>query len=423
MGKKSKRRGGGKNNPGRIGAGQVHVSTAASSQSADNWSPRSIVDVEHVGTMANNANDDESWDRYNDVRSLRGITCTNLDPSKCAICQGEIVLDFELPGPRFMWIACCGKHVCGSCFDDNAETHQDILGYYRCTLCNAVRRDKEKVLRNNANLGKPWAQYQLGFDLQKESAAQAINWFEKAAARGHPGACFELAIYLLGKEVPRNLAKAEFYAERLRAIHSKFVPKTNDLLFSIARCHFDFKAYDDAAAERILSRLIADDRASSIMSRVGNLLYDCMKWYDLAALAYERCAIDGSMSAPLFVACSYIHMQKYSLGKIWLLYTYKTRSAFAIDPSEWSKHQDRRDECRKILREIRNSCGGCGATLQGETRKYCAGCQAHCYCSRDCQKRHWNRSQDGHKEECKEAGKCVVKLQALLDKASESKSE
>ena len=201
------------------------------------------------------------------------------------------------------------------------------------------------------------------------------------------------------------------------------MPKTNDLLFSIARCHFDFKAYDDAAAERILSRLIADDRASSIMSRVGNLLYDCMKWHDLAALAYERCAIDGSMSAPLFVACSYIHMKKHSLGKIWLLYTYKTRSAFAIDPSEWSKHQDRRDECRKILREIRNSCGGCGATLQGKTRKYCAGCQAHCYCSRDCQKRHWNRSQDGHREECKEAGKCVVKLQALLDKASESKSE
>lgn len=57
MGKKSKRRGGGKNNPGRIGAGQVSV---AGSPSSD-WSPRSVVDVDQVGKpLANNAKDDEN---------------------------------------------------------------------------------------------------------------------------------------------------------------------------------------------------------------------------------------------------------------------------------------------------------------------------------------------------------------------------
>lgn len=415
MGKKSKRRGGGKNNPGRIGAGQASVAGPPSSDR----SPRSVVDVDHVGMMANNAKDDENYDWYDDALRLRGITCTNLDPSTCAVCQGEIVLDHQLSGPRFMWTSCCGKHFCRSCFDDDAHAYKDILGYSRCTFCNADWSKTENMIRNNANLGRPWAQYCLAKDLGCSEAS--MNWLEKAAANGHPGACLELAFYnVLGKETPQNLARAENYAERARAIHSKFVPETNDLLICIACQHF--KGNDDAAAERILSRLIADDRASSIMSKVGDLLFDRMEWYDLAALAYERCAMEGCISAPLDVAFCYINIEKYSLGRIWLLYTNKTRVAFAIEPSEWSKDQDRRDECRGILREIRDECGGCGAALEGETRKYCAGCRTHCYCSRDCQKRHWNRSRDGHREECKEAGKCVIKLRALLDDACESKS-
>ena len=248
-----------------------------------------------------------------------------------------------------------------------------------------------------------------------------MKWFEMAAANGHPGACLELAShYRRGKDVPRNLEKAEIYAEKARAIHSKFVPVANQVLYIVAG-HL-LKGKDDSAAKRIFSRLIADDRASSIMAEVGDLLFYGMKRYDLAALAYERCAMDGSASASVDVARCYINIQKYSLGRIWLLYTYKTRAAFDIDSSEWSKDQDRRDECRGILREIRDECGGCGATLEGETRKYCAGCKTYCYCSRDCQKRHWNRSRGGHREECKEAGKCVIKLRALLDDACESKS-
>ena len=410
MGKKSKRRGGGKNNPGRIGV--------AGSPSPDR-SPRSVVDVDHVGKpLANNAKDDEN---YNDALRLRGITCTNLDPSKCAVCQGEIALNFLLSGPRFMWTSCCGKHFCCSCFDDDAHAYKDIVGIARCTLCNAQVGDsskRENMIRNNANLGWPWAQYYLAKDLG--CYASGMKWFEEAASNGHPGACLELAHHhIFGEKIPQNLAKAEIYAKRARAMHSKFVPETNDLLFRIALQHLLRR--ENVAAERFLSRLIADDRASSIMAEVGDLLFYSMKRYDLAALAYERSAMDGSASASVDVVRCYINIQKYSLGRIWLLYTYKTKSAFDIDSSEWSKDQDRRDECRWILREIRDECGGCGAVLEGETRKYCAGCKTYCYCSRDCQKRHWNRSRDGHREECKEAGECVIKLRALLDDACESK--
>ena len=53
-----------------------------------------------------------------------------------------------------------------------------------------------------------------------------------------------------------------------------------------------------------------------------------------------------------------------------------------------------------IFRTMRDSCGGCGAEFDGMERKYCRECRTFCYCSRACQKLHWNRKDDGHREDC-----------------------
>ena len=62
------------------------------------------------------------------------------------------------------------------------------------------------------------------------------------------------------------------------------------------------------------------------------------------------------------------------------------------------------------LRLLRDTCGGCGAAFEGEDRKFCRGCRTFCYCSRKCQKMHWNRKEDGHREDCKAATELKQKL-------------
>ena len=110
------------------------------------------------------------------------------------------------------------------------------------------------------------------------------------------------------------------------------------------------------------------------------------------------------------LACSNHHeIGEFALSKLWLELALKTRHGFrgffklgGNDKWVWSDTKERRKKIRSELREIRNACGGCGVSLEGERRQYCRGCRAYCYCSRECQKLHWSRADNGHREECKE---------------------
>jgi hypothetical protein len=62
-----------------------------------------------------------------------------------------------------------------------------------------------------------------------------------------------------------------------------------------------------------------------------------------------------------------------------------------------------KEDVRQCLRDIRFSCIFCRKEEDGNTKfKACGGCQIARYCSRSCQKMHWNSSlQDGrHKKIC-----------------------
>ena len=59
-------------------------------------------------------------------------------------------------------------------------------------------------------------------------------------------------------------------------------------------------------------------------------------------------------------------------------------------------------EVHSALCKMRKTCFICGVDLNTTTRKLCKGCKTFCYCSVECQKVHWDRSEDGHRDECKQ---------------------
>jgi len=73
---------------------------------------------------------------------------------------------------------------------------------------------------------------------------------------------------------------------------------------------------------------------------------------------------------------------------------------------------------KKTLCTFRKECATCGTALDRSNRKLCRGCRNHCYCSRECQKMHWNRKKDGHSAECKEAQefKAQIRDAGLMEK-------
>ena len=83
-----------------------------------------------------------------------------------------------------------------------------------------------------------------------------------------------------------------------------------------------------------------------------------------------------------------------------------------IPAKQYAWHRkDLAETAHSELCEMRKSCGTCGISLDSSSRKLCAGCKICCYCSRDCQKVHWNRLDDGHRDQCKTVMKMVEEME------------
>ena len=96
-------------------------------------------------------------------------------------------------------------------------------------------------------------------------------------------------------------------------------------------------------------------------------------------------------------------LQRLAETKLWMSFV---RARHGI-PDNWAGIVSL---IQQRLRDLRQSCKVCSAPLDRSSRKLCKGCNAYCYCSRDCQKVHWNRSEDGHREECKRVAELKEEL-------------
>ena len=60
--------------------------------------------------------------------------------------------------------------------------------------------------------------------------------------------------------------------------------------------------------------------------------------------------------------------------------------------------QDAGAAAQKLTKRLETPCAGCGAVRKVDALPYknCSACRAVCYCTRECQKKHWK----AHKREC-----------------------
>ena len=371
---------------------------------------------------------------------LKGIVNTNDDPHRCAGCS-----DFMQDLDHVAVNDCCGRGVCESCV--NAERQLK-----HCPQCktpeNRIWKKIVACLKKHSKKGQPWAQVRLaglycGGDDIRQSLSEALHWYRQAAKRGHPSAMRILGKWLLrgtgGFSVDLHQAQEHFEAA-LKA--SKTACVNSDVacrggLVEIAECHYEAEAFEKAKA--ILFPL-AEEGLSEAQVLLGHVLLDCeeglsyrevqnnyssaLPWFSSAAFALEgeKSAL-GNAEHGAMCCCDVLH--KYAQAKFWARIVKKTLRHPRMNGEARIARVKKLVDIQRKLRAVRDVCGGCGAEFEGKERKFCRACRAYCYCSRECQKMHWNRKERGHREDCKGASELKQKMKEKKKteaiKASESK--
>ena len=371
---------------------------------------------------------------------LKGVVNGNDDPTRCAACS-VVMQDVG----KVSVSHCCGRGVCDSCVDVERELKH-------CPQCNSPFRltPKEIIacLKKQSKKGHPWAQARLGSlycvgDEIRQSLSEALHWNREAAKRGHPtaieflGSCF---LYGTGA-CPVDLQLAQEYFEfGLMACSTSFAlcyEACQEGLVEIAKCHLETKSFEKA---RTILLPLAEEGMSNAQKALGDaIVYDyegrspceqqhCyswgLLWYSSAAFAAEGDnAAFGNAEHSATICCD--ALQKYAQAKFWGRIVKKTLRHPEMSDKVRATRVITLVNVQRELRALRETCGGCGAEFEGKERKFCRACRAYCYCSRECQKMHWNRKEGGHREDCKDASELKQKMKekkkAEAIKASESK--
>ena len=329
--------------------------------------------------------------------SLKGIVNTNENPHCCSVCLGPVALVGDA-----LFNFCCGKIACGKC-NDAGKFYDEKAD--RCLLCNATNINNIGPIKKQAKKGYAWAQNRLGTQYASgekvtQSFYDAFRWFRKAAAKGNPFAMLNLSVsYRVGKGCSLDLAEARAWAQKA-AIFDHFKDAAINQLASIG---FEYgRSGDRDKAQSTLSAILEMDidnaattSSAETQYNLGCLYYNlqeftsALKWFTAAFLHQEADAACDAMG------CS-LNLLRYAEAKLWL--SLVSRAGQEDIDQNWVGSVS---NLQQHLHDLRQSCKVCSAPLDRANRKLCKGCKAYCYCSRDCQKVHWNRSGDGHREECK----------------------
>ena len=342
--------------------------------------------------------------------SLKGITSTNDDPNACAVCSGPFPAGAM--GDTYAFALCCGKRSCMNCFRAGRLTTCSSGQTTRCSICTTPIpiSDKSKIgsLKKRAKRGEAWAQYVLGNCYvngrhTSRSDHEARRWHEKAAKRGHPWAMHNLGVFYLegrgGYSI--DLTKARHLAKEAMSRDPLWADPCQSLLFEIAL------RVDDNEAKSILIPL-AETGKSSAQNTLGAIIFNNEKNYLHSKQWFEAAALQGNKNAADNILLCCRELQNMPVANFWFNIIVSEPDMMPDEP-----HQQKNvEKMGRELRKVRDSCGGCGAVLTGDRREYCRQCKTFCYCSRECQKLHWNRV-GGHRCECLEVNALKGKIKAL----------
>ena len=367
---------------------------------------------------------------HNRSHPLKGIVNTNDDPTRCAACSACIV-------DRMKTVVsyCCGAMLCLQCWPP------DSVAASPCQLCHSSGASRASIgrLKKHAKSGRPWAQLSLGSRYWTgvgitKSVAECRRWNEKAAKQNHPDAVYNIGnLYMSGQGCDVDLSKArEFFQRGIEAdggVSRLFRRKNVDGLVATAASYLQTNLED--RCERALSILLpltgmdpnSSDASVEARFRVGYVRYEegnfqsAYSWYCSVVTVASAALTEGGNQIFMdyatynaMLCCKGDRLGTHAQLRFWARLAKKRSISGSLDLSD---RRARIEEIVRVFRELRllrDTCGGCGAAFEGKDRKFCRGCRTYCYCSRDCQKMHWNRKEGGHREDCKAATELKRKL-------------
>jgi len=354
---------------------------------------------------------------------LKGIINTNDDPFECALCHTSPFISLE--SDTYHLRACCGKGLCASCACDDKL----VSGCLFCPILCGSQKDIVKILKKNAKKGHPWAYHALGDCYYfgrgaRRALSEAFRWCDMAAERGHPTALENIGmLYLQGEAIVAvDLHKAQkCFEAALSALPC--LDNCRRGLLEIAKEYQRVNTDESTAEAKAILLAITKDPPSDpnvfdlseAFYRLGLVHFghgndiDAYKAYVISM----TCAGDKKYmeEAAYFAMLCAEDLGWQAQARFWFN---KIKLSEIIDNDLRRNVAEDYFRLAPIFRDMRDSCGGCGAEFDGKERKYCRECRTFCYCSRECQKLHWNCKKDGHRKDClgmKEWKKQLIKVE------------